>query len=140
MVEAAWSWTLREDIPSNEQAGHEAIERLLVALSDAAWDGRDYFHVQMAVEEAVVNAVKHGNKENPNKIVELDFKVSSETTFLRIKDQGDGFSPDDLPDPRADENLESTNGRGVMLIREMMTEVEYKHGGREVVMVKRRQN
>jgi serine/threonine-protein kinase RsbW len=138
MVEATWSWILDEQIPSTKEAGHAAIERLLSALTEAGWDGRDYFHVQMAVEEAVVNAITHGNKESLTKRVELDFKVSAGAVFLRIKDEGAGFCPKDIPDPRDDDRLECTNGRGVLLIRELMSKVTYNDCGNEVVMLKNR--
>ena len=138
MVEATWSWSCHTNIPSSKDAAHEAIEQLLHALSDAGWEGREYFHVQMAIEEALVNAVTHGNKESPDKVVEIEFKVAVDTVFMRIKDQGEGFRPDELPDPRDDDYLECTNGRGVMLIKEMMSQVEYNNVGNEVTMVKQR--
>ncbi|MEZ6135690.1 MAG: ATP-binding protein [Pirellulaceae bacterium] len=138
MAEAAWSWHLCERIPSSKDAGHAAIEKLLAAMEHAGWDGRDFFHVQMAVEEAVVNAITHGNHEADDKSVELDFKVSASTVYLRIKDEGSGFCPSKLPDPRDEDHLECTNGRGVLLIRELMTDVHYNQIGNQVVMTKRR--
>lgn len=138
MVEAEWSWVLEQKIPSSLEIAHEMIEQLLSALTDAGWDGRDYFHVQMAIEEALVNAVRHGNCESPDKIVELEFKVAQDTVFLRIQDEGDGFDPTSLPDPRDDDNLDQTNGRGVMLINEMMNEVKYNSVGNEIKMIKYR--
>lgn len=138
MVEATWGWNLHTEIPSSKDAAHDVIEQLLQAVGAAGWEGRDYFHIQMAIEEALVNAVTHGNKESPDKVVELEFKVAAETVYMRIKDQGEGFCPDELPDPRDDEHLECTNGRGVMLIREMMTQVHYNDMGTEVTMVKQR--
>ncbi len=138
MGEPAWSWTFAEKIASSTDAGHAAIELLLSALTDAGWEGRDFFHIQMAVEEAMVNAVTHGNQESPDKQVELEFKVDPKIAYLRIKDQGNGFDPADLPDPRDDENISCTNGRGVMLIQELMTEVSYNARGTEVVMTKHR--
>lgn len=138
MVEATWSWNLCKQIPSSKDAAHEVIEKLLQALTQAGWEGRDYFHVQMAVEEAMVNAVTHGNQESSEKMVEIDFKVAAEVIYLRIKDQGGGFCPEELPDPRDEDHLQCTNGRGVMLIREMMDTVQYNAIGNEVVMIKSR--
>ncbi len=139
MAEPAWTWSLHEVIPSSVDVGRQMIDQLLAAMSEAGWDGRDYFHVQLAAEEAMVNAVKHGNKEADDKTVEIEFKVGAQSTLMRFKDQGDGFCPDDLPDPRDDDHLECTNGRGVMLIREMMSQVTYNDSGNEVVMVKHRE-
>ena len=138
MVEPAWVWKLHERIPSNVDAGHKAIERLMSAMSDSQWEGRDSFHVQMAAEEAMVNAVTHGNKHAADKSVEIEFRVSPREIYMRFQDQGEGFCPEELPDPRDDEHLECTNGRGVMLINEMMSEVHYNACGNEVTMIKHR--
>ncbi len=138
MVEPAWAWSLLREMPSSKEVGHEIIEELLAALTAAGWDGRDFFHVQMAASEAMVNAVTHGNQEADDKTVEVEFKVSETAAYLRFRDEGQGFCPDDLPDPRDDDHLECTNGRGVMLIRELMTEVHYNDSGNEVEMVKHR--
>jgi serine/threonine-protein kinase RsbW len=138
MANAAWSWSLQKEIPSSLDAGHRLIEQLIAALESHGWEGRDLFHVQLAVEEAMVNAITHGNKQADDKVVEVEFKVEPQATMLRIKDQGEGFNPADVPDPRDDDHLECTNGRGVMLIREMMSEVHYNERGNQVTMVKRR--
>jgi serine/threonine-protein kinase RsbW len=138
MVERAWAWSLHESIPSNVDDGHRLIEQLMSALNGLEWEGRDLFHVQMAAEEAMVNAVTHGNQCDENKRVEIEFKVTAESVYMRFKDQGQGFCPADLPDPRDEEHLECTNGRGVMLIREMMSQVIYNERGNEVTMVKHR--
>lgn len=140
MVEPAWTWSLRRDMPSSKEVGHEIIEELLSALANAGWDGRDYFHVQMAASEAMVNAVTHGNQESPDKSVEVEFKISRSEAYLRFRDEGSGFCPDELPDPRDDDHLECTNGRGVMLIQELMSEVRYNASGNEVEMVKHRES
>ena len=138
MAEPAWTWSFRRRIPSSRDVGHEVIELLLQALTDNRWEGRDYFHVQLAAEEAMVNAVTHGNQEAPDKSIELEFHVSPEMVYLRFRDEGKGFCADSLPDPREDDYLECTNGRGVMLIREVMTRVEYNACGNEVTMYKQR--
>ena len=139
MVEPAWTWSLEDSIPSSTDAGHQLIEKLLAALTEAGWEGRDFFHVQMAAEEAMVNAVTHGNGGEEKKRVEIEFRVAKDQTRLRFKDEGEGFCPDELPDPRSEENLEMVHGRGVMLIREMMNEVIYNDCGNEVTMIKKRE-
>ncbi len=138
MGNALWRWSLQREIPSSLDAGHQLIEQLIKALESNGWEGRDLFHVQLAVEEAMVNAITHGNKLAPDKVVEVEFKVEPQSTILRIKDEGQGFCPEELPDPRDDDHLELTNGRGVMLIRAMMSEVHYNDRGNQVTMVKRR--
>jgi serine/threonine-protein kinase RsbW len=138
MKESVWTWSLHEKIPSSLPVAHEYLDRLIDALGQAGWDGRDLFHVQMSAEEAVVNAVTHGNKESPDKQVELEFSVSPDEVRLRVKDEGNGFNPECLPDPRDDDRVEMVHGRGVLMIREMMSEVHYAGCGNEVSMVRRR--
>ncbi|HBE68048.1 MAG TPA: ATP-binding protein [Planctomycetaceae bacterium] len=138
MAEAAESWTLSDSIPSDLDQGHHAIEKLLDAMRERNWEGRDYFHVQMAAEEAMVNAVEHGNKKAADKHVDIAFVVTEDEVYMQFTDEGEGFDPEDLPDPRDDENLHCTNGRGVMLIKEMMSEVKYSERGNQVEMWKRR--
>lgn len=138
MLDPEWSWTLDDTIPSSKDIGHQAIEKLLAALTEAGWDGRDFFHVQMAAEEAMINAITHGNHESADLVVEVEFKVSKDAAYLRLKDQGKGFCPDTLPDPTDEDRLECVHGRGVFLIKEMMDEVKYNECGNEVTMLKRR--
>ena len=138
MSKPALGWSLHEKIPSSLDVGHATIERLIAALEAYQWEGRDLFLIQLAVEEAMVNAITHGNKQAEDKVVEVEFRVDQFTTFMRIKDQGAGFNPAAVPDPRDDEHLECTNGRGVMLIQEFMSEVRYNAPGNEVTMIKRR--
>ena len=138
MPDMAWDWSLQEQIASSLDVGHELIERYIKVLEQFGWDGRDLFHVQLAVEEAIVNAITHGNQESPDKIVEVELHVSRQATNLRILDQGCGFCPDSLPDPTDDENLETPHGRGVMLMKQMMDEVHYNPCGNQVTMTKHR--
>lgn len=136
--ESKWTWSLHEKIPSSLSIAHQVLDQFLNAAQNAGWEGRDYFHIQMAGEEALVNAVTHGNKESADKLVELELHLSPEQVYMRIKDEGQGFCPESLPDPRDDDRLECIHGRGVLLIREMMSEVRYIGCGNEVEMIKRR--
>jgi len=138
MPDKAWDWSLLEQIPSSLTSGHEMIDRYIKVLEQYGWEGRDLFQVQLAVEEAIVNAITHGNNESPDKAVEIELHVSRDSTSMRVLDQGSGFCPDTLPDPTADDRLETPHGRGVMLMKEMMDEVEYNAVGNQVRMVKNR--
>lgn len=133
-----WAWTLKRSISSDTDIGHAAIEELLTALQRNDWDGRDLFHIQMAIEEAVVNAIEHGNKRDPDKKVQLDFRVSPERCYLEVKDEGQGFVREELPDCTDDACLELPRGRGVMLIEELMSEAKYNDIGNQVTMLKLR--
>ena len=138
MPETAWDWSLHEHISSSLDAGHELIERYVQVLEQFGWEGRDLFQVQLAVEEAIVNAITHGNNESPDKTVEVELHVSPAQTFMRILDQGCGFCPESLPDPTEDENVDCPHGRGVMLIKQMMDRVDYNACGNQVSMLKLR--
>lgn len=138
MPQTAWDWTQVQLIPSSLEAGHRLIEHYMKVLDNHGWEGRDLFHVQLAIEEAVVNAITHGNKESSEKQVEVELRVSKRETLMRIRDQGAGFRPDLLPDPTDEEHLDVPHGRGVMLIRQMMDKVEYNECGNQVTMIKQR--
>jgi serine/threonine-protein kinase RsbW len=132
------SWTLDKILPSELDAGHAVIDQLMAALETAGWMGRDLFHVQMAIEEAVVNAIEHGNKRDASKQVHVIFHVFQDRAELSITDQGNGFDHHNIADPTEEERLEQPRGRGVMLIRELMSEAKYNEKGNSLWMLKRR--
>jgi serine/threonine-protein kinase RsbW len=114
----------------------EEIEQALLA---SAYTEHDVFAIKLALEEALVNAIKHGNQMDPDKQVFIAYKVTTERFEIRITDQGTGFNPEDVPDPTAIENLERPCGRGLLLMRGFMTEVEYHGKGNSVSMAKVRE-
>ena len=100
--------------------------------------------VGVAVRESVINAIKHGNRFDPAKLVELDFTMTPSAAptelLIRVRDHGDGFEPEALPDPLAPENLLKASGRGIFFMRSFMDDVQIERatgGGMEVRMVKR---
>lgn len=106
------------------------------ALQASSYSEHDIFSIKLALEEALVNAIKHGNQMDPDKRVVVSYQVTSERFDIRITDEGSGFNPDDVPDPTAPENLERPCGRGLLLIRGFMTEVIYHGCGNSVSMCK----
>jgi len=106
------------------------------ALQANRFGETDQFAVKLAVEEALVNAIKHGNQLDPDKRVRVQYSVDEELFRIQITDEGAGFNPEDLPDPTADDFLERPCGRGVLLIRSFMTTVDFLGRGNEVVMSK----
>ncbi len=98
------------------------------------------FGIDMAVREAITNAIVHGNKEDDTKNVELTLNCSQNAVEIQVKDQGEGFDPGSVPDPTAPENILKTSGRGNFLIRNLMDEVDWTssaEGGTTVRMVKK---
>jgi len=96
----------------------------------------DLFAVHLAMEEAIVNAVKHGNKLDTSKTVSVEYDVSPEKIDISVSDEGRGFNPEGVDDPRLSENIYKMGGRGVLLIKSYMDEVEYSRAGNSVRMVK----
>ena len=120
------------------QAVSEQLGRLTGLDDDALhW-------VAVAVRESVINAIKHGNGGDEQKQVHVDFTPLDASAprgiAIRVRDEGPGFDPDNVPDPLAPENLLKNSGRGIFLIRSFMDEVALQRaaeGGMEIVMVKR---
>jgi serine/threonine-protein kinase RsbW len=99
------------------------------------------FGIDMAVREAVTNAVIHGNRQDENKTVDVDVKSSPDAVEISVHDQGPGFNPEEVPDPTAAENILKSSGRGIFFMRTFMDEVDWlirPEGGTTVRMLKRR--
>jgi serine/threonine-protein kinase RsbW len=123
-------------IPSDYEAAHAVVERIANAISEAGYQTRDVFGIRLSVDEAVANAIKHGNKLDPAKVVRIEFLLDERGVRIVVEDQGTGFRPEEVPDPTEDENLEKPSGRGLMLMREFMTKIEYSQKGNQVVLEK----
>lgn len=92
------------------------------------------FAIRLCLEESIVNAFRHGNRSEPGKVVQFHCKIDHESAEFQIQDEGVGFDPAGVPDPTAAENLEIPSGRGLMLMRAYMTEVEHVAPGNMIRM------
>lgn len=110
--------------------------KIIEKLDKEKFTPDDIFALQLAIEEACVNAVNHGNQNDPSKNVVLEYRVSQDAVDIVVQDQGSGFCPLSVPDPTADENLCKTSGRGLLLMQAYMDFVEYNDKGNRVHMVK----
>ena len=119
--------------PAEARRIQEDIEKL---LQTAPLHDKDLFSIKLALEEALVNAIKHGNQYDRNKKVEITYAVLADRFVIHITDEGAGFDPLDVPDPTAFENLERPCGRGLMLMKHYMSEVNYNERGNSVTMEK----
>jgi serine/threonine-protein kinase RsbW len=115
------------------------VEALAEKLAgQAGLDEDEVFRVTMAVREATVNAVLHGNEYDPSKQITVSYENNGKALIFVIRDQGRGVDPATLPDPRDPENLLRGTGRGIFLIRSFMDEVHFRqlHPGTELTLVK----
>jgi len=122
----------------------ENIELVHAVLSDALsafdLDEESRHWIDLAVREAVANAIKHGNRLEPNKRVEIDLELQHEELVVRVRDEGEGFDPGDLNDPLAPENRLRPNGRGIFYMKSFMDDIQYRFRpgeGTEVTLRKR---
>jgi serine/threonine-protein kinase RsbW len=127
-------------IPSDLAEARRIQTVIEEALQASSYSEHDIFSIKLALEEALVNAIKHGNQMDPDKRVIVNYQVTTNRFDIRITDEGNGFNPDDVPDPTAPENLERPCGRGLLLIRGFMTEVVYHGRGNSVSMSKIRES
>lgn len=123
-------------IPSDLAAVRQLQTDIEELLQTCQYGEMEIFGIKMATEEALVNAVKHGNQLDPNKNVTVLYVISPTHFEIKISDEGPGFDPEDVPDPTAPENLERPCGRGLLLMRSFMTEVQFHGRGNSITMSK----
>ncbi len=128
------TYTLASSLTSVDQVEHKAGE----LAHDAGVPEDDIFGITMAVREAAVNAVMHGNGQDPAKQITVTFENTGSALVFTVADQGKGLDPDTLPDPLAPENLLRGSGRGIFLIRSFMDEVHFRQldPGTELTLIK----
>lgn len=116
-----------------------AEEMCLRVAEAAGFDEEMCYRIGMSVREGVINAFHYGNQERPDKKIHLAMDISDEKLTIHVMDEGKGFKLKDVPDPLAEENILSTSGRGIFLMRAFMDEfdvVSGKTGGAEIIMSK----
>jgi serine/threonine-protein kinase RsbW len=89
-------------------------------------------HIMLVLTEAVTNAILHGNRQQPDKTVDIRAELAPERVVISVLDQGDGFDPDSIPNPLEEQNLLKSSGRGVWLMREFADAVRFRDDGRHV--------
>jgi serine/threonine-protein kinase RsbW len=116
------------------------IKRILSQMIRAGFSAEDLFGMHVALEEAIVNALKHGNGSDAVKTVWVDYHVTSRRATVQIEDEGLGFDPEAIADPSLPENLELASGRGLFLIRYYMTSVCFNERGNRIILCKENSN
>ena len=125
------------ELPSDLTLMNGVLEYLLGRVSKLGIVTPERSNLFIALDEAFVNAVRHGNKNDPTKLLKVTAELSAREACFTVEDEGEGFDVGAIPDPSDPENLFKTSGRGVLLIHNIMDEVEYNAQGNRVKMVKR---
>lgn len=123
-------------VPNDLRSLKEPETRILERLRRCGYAKDAVFAIKLAFEEAVTNAVKHGNRLDAGKNVHIRYYVDPKRIVIMVRDEGCGFCPENVPDPTKDENLERPCGRGLMLMAAYMTKIRFGDHGREVWMLK----
>lgn len=113
------------------------VEPLVLAeLKRHGYSEEAIFAVRLSLEEALANAINHGNCRDPQKSVTVEYAIDAERVVIRVTDEGSGFARKEVPDPTAPENIEKPSGRGIMLMEAYMNSVRYNQVGNTVEMEK----
>jgi serine/threonine-protein kinase RsbW len=133
-----WIWRCDRVIPSDTAASRKLLDEVLARLEAEHWVQHDIFGIHLAMEEALVNAIQHGNRFDSRKNVHVTCRMAPDRVQIEIADEGPGFNPNGVPDPTCPERIHKPGGRGVMLMRAFMNRVEFNDQGNRVVMEKQR--
>jgi serine/threonine-protein kinase RsbW len=136
----SWTWSKECSFPSDTKFAHGLIEQVMEQVRSHGWTNRNEFAVNMALEEALINAVQHGNNSDPAKQVHFICRLNGQRIYVRIEDEGSGFDPDAVSDPTDTEHIMVASGRGVLLIKSFVTQVRWNEKGNVLEFEKEREN
>jgi len=114
---------------------HRVVDDLISRAEAMGIAQKQSFALRNSLHEAVVNAVRHGNRQDPEKQVRIVWRFVGRDVWIEVEDQGSGFNTELIPDPRLDENRSRPHGRGLLLMRHFMNSVEYNEPGNCVRML-----
>jgi len=123
-------------VPSDLVAAKVTEQRILDEAEAYNYSDVNRFAIKLALEEAITNAIRHGNRNDPTKHITVRYRITPDEAVIWLSDEGSGFDPEVVPDPTLDENLNKPNGRGIMLMRAYMDEVSFGKCGSHVRLVK----
>lgn len=124
-------------LPSEVTAISPFVDKLMLLLRNCSWVPEGVSDVEIALREALANAIIHGNHEDRRKHVHVTCRCEPDQVSIAVKDEGKGFDTDNVPDPTAPQNIGSVHGRGIHVIRALMDEVRFDEGGAVIHMKKR---
>ena len=129
---------LRNTLPSDVDIISPFIDQLMRFISRFRVTDRDNHEIELALREAIVNAIVHGNGDDPNKRIYVNCRCTTDgDVSITVEDEGNGFEHEAVPDPTSPDNRLRTNGRGIHLMRTLMDEVDFEQGGSVVHMRKK---
>ncbi len=129
-------FTMPSEVACIEHAVSLVARHCLAGVPD---DSRLRFRLQVAVSEALANAVVQGNREDPSKLVTIEAELLPDLILIHVTDQGDGFDPDAVPEPVRPDQIDRTRGRGLFLIRKLVDDVRFNERGTSICMTLSRQ-
>ena len=125
-----------QEISSDYQQAKEVEDKIITSAEALRYSEEDIFALRLSLEEALTNAIRHGNQKDERKKINIRFYATKDQVDIYVADEGSGFDPFAVRDPTSSENLECPNGRGIMLMRAYMNLVEYNEVGNVVHLVK----
>lgn len=123
-------------IPSNIKNIRSVSSKIVELLIERKVNKSIIFDIRLSVEEAILNAIEHGNKNNEDLNINISFSIDGTKAEIAVEDQGAGFDHISLPDPTTDENILRSHGRGIYLIHKLMDKVQYNDKGNRVRLIK----
>lgn len=121
-------------LPSDTLAGAQLLDRIAVELHAAGFEHQEVGAIEVAATEAIVNAIRHGNGNDLTKQVRIAYRIDEKEFVLRVEDQGPGFDRADILDSTLHENLSRPCGRGLLLMKHLMSHVEYNERGNQITL------
>lgn len=128
---------VRAEFANSIESIHTHEEHILQAAQACGYEENDLFALRLALDEALINAYRHGNKKKPEARILLEYRVDPKQIEVTITDEGEGFDHSGVDDPRKDSHLRRTHGRGVFLIRQFMSEISFNDKGNQIRFVYR---
>ena len=119
--------------------GREVQSAIISSIEKYGFHKDSVFSIKLALEEAMINAIKHGNKLDPAKKVHVEARIDPRQAEIIIEDEGPGFDRSKVPDPTLEENLCKCSGRGILLIESYMSSAKWTKHGRRLTMVRKNQ-
>ncbi len=124
-------------IKASSDIARKLCSQIVEQINPDYFSQKDIFNIKLAIEEAMNNAVEHGSRKDSQKQITVDYIITTEIFEISVTDDGEGFQPDMVPDPREGENIRRVTGRGIVLMKALMDSVEYNERGNSVHTFKR---